>query len=116
MSPGALALGNPITGVAGRAGAGEPDHRHRRLLRVRRERPRSRRATEKRDEVAPSDLIGLHSVPCQQARAELQDIELARISQEVTERFCNLSALGGERRSLVLLLCSREDRNQEDEN
>jgi hypothetical protein len=32
-------------------------------------------------------MIELHSVPCQQARAGLQDIELARISQEVTERF-----------------------------
>src|SRR5262249_14600302 len=34
----------------------EPDHRHRRLLRPRRERPR-RRATEQRDEIAP-----LHSI------------------------------------------------------
>jgi len=31
--------------------AEEPDHRHRRLLRARRERPR-RRAAEKRDELA----------------------------------------------------------------
>jgi hypothetical protein len=31
-------------------------------------------------------------------------------------RFRKLSALGGEGRSLVLLLCSSEDRNQEDEN
>ena len=57
----------------------------------------------------------VHSVPLP-ARAGLQDIELARNSQEVTERFCKLSALGGEWRSLFLLLCSREDRNQEDEN
>ena len=31
----------------------EPDHRHRRLLRARRERPRGRRAAEQRDELAP---------------------------------------------------------------
>jgi hypothetical protein len=48
---------------------------------ARRERPRRRRAAEQRDELAPSDLIGLHPVPCQQARPGLQDIELARISQ-----------------------------------
>jgi hypothetical protein len=34
-------------------------------------------------------VIEFHSVPCT-ARAELQDIELAWISQEVTERFYNL--------------------------
>src|SRR5262245_54090817 len=39
--------------VAGRPGAEEPNHRHRRLLRPRRERPRGRRAAEKRDELAP---------------------------------------------------------------
>ena len=38
-----------------RCAAEEPDHRHRRLLRARRERPRSRRAAEQRDELAPSD-------------------------------------------------------------
>ena len=35
----------------------KPDHRHRRLLRARRERPRRRRAAEQRDELAP-----LHSI------------------------------------------------------
>src|SRR5262245_14192865 len=40
-----------------RATAQEPHHRHRRLLRARRERPGSRRAAEKRDELAP-----LHSM------------------------------------------------------
>src|SRR5262245_41781009 len=35
-----------------RAGVKEPDHRHRRLLRARRERPRRRRAAEQRDELA----------------------------------------------------------------
>src|SRR5262245_48501611 len=33
----------------------EPDHRHRRLLRARRERPRDRHAAEQRDELAPPD-------------------------------------------------------------
>src|SRR5450759_5938551 len=35
----------------------EPDHRHRRLLRLCRKRPTHRRAAEKRDELAP-----LHSI------------------------------------------------------
>ena len=35
----------------------EPYHRHRRLLRARRERPRRRRAAEKRDELAPPHSI-----------------------------------------------------------
>ena len=35
----------------------KPDHRHRRLLRARRQRPRRRRAAEQRDEFAP-----LHSI------------------------------------------------------
>ena len=37
--------------------AEEADHRHRRLLRARRERPRCRRATEQRDELAPPHSI-----------------------------------------------------------
>jgi len=37
-----------------RRGPHEPNHRHRRLLRARRERPRSRRAAEQDDEIAPS--------------------------------------------------------------
>ncbi len=37
--------------------------RHRALLRARRERPRRRSAAEKRDELAPLQLIQLHSVP-----------------------------------------------------
>src|SRR5215475_7089839 len=36
-----------------RSGLEIPDHRHRRLLRPRRERPRRRRAAEQRDELAP---------------------------------------------------------------
>src|SRR5262249_37044463 len=39
-----------------RRAAENTDHRHRRLLRARRERPRGCRATEQRDEVAPSHV------------------------------------------------------------
>ena len=42
--------------VLGRAAVDEPDHRHRRLLRPRRQRPR-RRAAEQRDELAPPHSI-----------------------------------------------------------
>src|SRR5262249_44431829 len=38
-----------------RSTAEEPDHRHPRLLRPRRERPRCRRAAEQRDKFAPPD-------------------------------------------------------------
>jgi hypothetical protein len=62
------------------------------LLRARRERPRSCCADE-RDEIAAFQVIELHSVPCA-SRAELQDIELALISQEVAERFYDLLAVG----------------------
>ena len=40
---------------------------HRRLLRLRRERPHDRRAYQ-RDEVAPFHLIKLHGVPCHQGQ------------------------------------------------
>src|SRR5262249_43356440 len=43
--------------LAGRAAAEKPDHRHRRLLGTRHERPHRRRATEKRDELAPPHSI-----------------------------------------------------------
>jgi hypothetical protein len=35
----------------------KPDHRHRRLLRARHERPSCRRAAEQRDELAPSHCL-----------------------------------------------------------
>src|SRR5262249_12177939 len=50
-------------------------------LRARGERPRSR-AAKQRDELAPLQVIELHSVPASQAG--LQDIELARISQQAS--------------------------------
>src|SRR5215471_16400271 len=48
---------------------------------------------EKREELAAFQLIELHSIPASQG-PDLQDIELARISQEVAERFYNLVAVG----------------------
>jgi hypothetical protein len=52
LAKGTQALGNRL----GRSDFEKSDHRHRRLLRARRERPR-RRATDERDEFAP-----LHSI------------------------------------------------------
>src|SRR6266516_1053220 len=43
----------------------ETNGRHRRLLRARCEWPPGRRAAKEHDEVASSELIELHSVPCQ---------------------------------------------------
>src|SRR5262249_22218593 len=40
---------------SGRYAGKDADHRHRRLLRARRERPRGRRAGEQRDELTPFD-------------------------------------------------------------
>src|SRR5262245_46062598 len=45
----------------------EPDHRHRRLLRTCRERPRDRCTAEQRDEVAPLHLCG-HSITSSASR------------------------------------------------
>ena len=44
--------GGETHGVGGAAWMEEPDHWHRWLLRARRERPRGRRAAEKRDDLA----------------------------------------------------------------
>jgi hypothetical protein len=55
----AQALAESVDQVAecvGRAAANESDHRHRRLLRARRERPRDR-AAEQGDELAPSHRV-----------------------------------------------------------
>jgi len=54
--------------VSNAARVQKPDHRHCRLLRPRRNGPRSRRAAEQRDELAPFQLIELHSVPASQGR------------------------------------------------
>src|SRR5262249_50103736 len=51
-----------------RSAVKESNHRHHWLLRARRDRPRSRRAAEQRDELAPFQLIELHSVPTSQGR------------------------------------------------
>jgi hypothetical protein len=46
----------------------EPDHRHGRLLRTRRERPCGCGATDKPDELAPLQLMGLHPPPNESLR------------------------------------------------
>src|SRR5262245_48606463 len=51
----------------------KPDHRHRRLLRARRERPRRRRAAEKRDELAAPHLGG-HSITSSASASSLSGI------------------------------------------
>src|SRR5262249_34049584 len=67
-----------------------------RLLRLRRERPRGRRAAEQRDEFATFQLIEWHSTPA--ARARLQDIELTIVSQPT---FRTSSISGRYRRGIV---------------
>src|SRR5271157_3545634 len=49
---------NEIRGAGGRAGIEISNHRHRRLLRASRERPRRRSTAEKRDELA-SVAVGM---------------------------------------------------------
>ena len=87
--------GDPLAPGRRRARAQEPDGRQlARLLRARRERPRRRRAAEQRDELAPFQLIELHRTS--RAQAGQQDIEFARISQEVLERFATCRPLAGQ--------------------
>src|SRR3981081_2099004 len=69
--------------------AEQTNHRHRQLLRARSERPCNRRAADERDELAPFQLIELHSIPASQGR-----IVRYRIGEEVTELFYNLLAVG----------------------
>jgi hypothetical protein len=53
LTKSAQALRHPVR----RSGVDEPDHRHHRLLRARRERPRHRGAAEQRYELAPPHSI-----------------------------------------------------------
>src|SRR5262245_55281693 len=66
----------------------KPDHRHGRLLRVCRERPRRRRAAEQRDELASFQLIELHSMSASQSRTVGYRIDR---DQSAVECFCNRS-------------------------
>src|SRR5262249_2981060 len=59
-----------MRGVLRRPGAEITDHRHRRLLRARRERPRRDDATEQRDELAPP-----HSITSSASAISLSGIE-----------------------------------------
>src|SRR5262249_10845561 len=54
---------------ARRPAAEEPDHRQRRLLRARRQRPSGYTAAEKSDEFPPPQSIELHLVPASQGRS-----------------------------------------------
>ena len=65
-----------------------------------------RAAAEQRDELAASQLIELHS-NSRASQGGLQDIE-ARISQEVTERFYNLLAVGEGGRCPLRVLAVRK--------
>ena len=82
----APARGHNVGPIGGGGGVEHPDHRHRRLLRTCRERPR-RRATQQCNELAAMLLIQLHPIPQQRREPEHQDTDLAGMSQEVTERF-----------------------------
>jgi hypothetical protein len=56
--------GHKVAPLRGGGGVKEPDYWHRLLLRARRERPRGRRAAEKRDELAASHFEhGASSLP-----------------------------------------------------
>src|SRR5262249_41555143 len=74
----------------GRSATQKPDHRHRRLLRPRRDWPTDCHAAEPANELPAFQLIELHSVP--PARAGLQDIELARISERISDATLRYSA------------------------
>src|SRR5262249_27008884 len=63
--------------------AEKSNHRHCRLLRARRQRPRGRRAAEQRDERA-AFWIELHAIPHDERGAAPQDTELQAISQRAT--------------------------------
>src|SRR5262249_27539264 len=60
--------------------AGLPNSGSRMILCVRPHRPRRCRTAEQRDEIAPPQLIELHSVP---SHGRIADIELAEVSQEL---------------------------------
>jgi hypothetical protein len=72
-----------------RSGTKTSDHRHCRLLRARRERPRHCRAAEQRDELAAFQLIELHSIPASQGR--VAGYRIASDQSAGMLEFCNHS-------------------------
>jgi hypothetical protein len=93
----------------------EPNHRHRRLLRPRRERPRSRRTAEQRDEIAP-----LHSRTSLARAMNTSDKETPwldtpckplDITRDVVEQPHEVEAVADQRASLQVLPECRDRRN-----
>src|SRR5215469_5958837 len=71
--------------AAGRRAVKEPDHWHRRLLRTRRERPRSRSAAKCGQQFPPSDGDCHTPLPCE-----------VRRGNDTTPRACGLHIQGGQ--------------------
>ena len=76
--------------ILGGRSVDKPDHRHRRLLRARRERPRGCRAAEKRDELASLHSIELHGTPASQVPIAVYRIGSGQSAERPTERPRNL--------------------------
>ena len=74
----------------GRCGVEEPDHRHRRLLRARRERPRRRRAAEQRDELAAFHSI-TSSARSRNASGSLRPSALATVRLMISSNLVGCS-------------------------
>jgi hypothetical protein len=74
--------------LTGRPAAEKPDHRHRRLLRARCERPR-RRANEERDELAPP-----HSITSSARSSSAGDNSMASALAAESERSAQKAILG----------------------
>src|SRR5215471_18711719 len=87
-------MGNRITSTVSLSRQKSRVHRAMRPLvsplRARRERPRRGRAAEQRHELAPFQLMEVHSIPASQVG--WQDSEGAANSQRVSERPYNLFA------------------------
>src|SRR5262249_40208511 len=66
----------PVNGIGSRGCIKETDHRYRRSLRLRSERPRRRSAADERDEVAPFQLIETNFEPSPLQRMKMSNITM----------------------------------------
>src|SRR5262249_44802921 len=66
----------PVNGIGSRCGIKETDHRYRRSLRLRSERPRRRSAADERDEVTPFQLIETNFEPSPLQRMKMSNITM----------------------------------------